>query len=187
MLCIKIPIGQEGWDEENQMFIEPECITLRLEHSLVSVSKWEMKHMKPFSDDHNKKSPEEIMDYIKCMTLDENVDDIVYNNLTEENVKEINEYIKCPMTATTFTKKGVHSKGNRNGEIVTSELIYYCMIAYNIPKEFENWHLNRLMTLIQICQIKNDPKGAKKMSKRSIMSQNAALNAARRKRTGSKG
>lgn len=186
MLSIKVPIGSEGWDEENQMFVEPETITLRLEHSLVSISKWEMKHMKPFSDNHDK-SPEEIMDYIKCMTLDEKVDDIVYDNLTEENVNEINEYIACPMTATTFSKKGALSKGNRNGEIVTSELIYYCMIAYNIPKEFENWHLNRLMTLIQICQIKNDPKSAKKMSRRSIMSQNAALNAARRKRTGSKG
>lgn len=181
MLTITVPISPEGWDEAKQEFVDPQHVTLQMEHSLISLSKWESKWRKPF---YSKKevSSEEMLDYIKCMTLTEGVDDDVYNHLTEKNVDEIKKYIENPMTATTFRKD---NKSSANGETITSELIYYWMISSNIPFECQYWHLNRLLTLIRVCGIKNNPP--KKRSKRDIMSQNAALNAARRKQLNTKG
>ena len=181
MLTITVPISPEGWDEEKQEFVEPKSQTLQLEHSLVSLSKWESKWQKPF---YSKKdmSNEETLDYIKCMTLTKNVDPDVYNHLTQENIKTILDYIGNPMTATTFGKE---TNSGNNREVITSELIYYWMIASNIPFECQKWHLNRLITLIRVCSIKNTPP--KKRSKRDIMSRNAALNAARRKQFNSNG
>ena len=181
MLTLRIPISQEGWDEEKQEFVEPRCQTLQLEHSLVSLSKWESKWQKPF---YSKKemTDEEALDYIKCMTLSKNVDPDVYKHITRENVKEVMDYIENPMTATTF---GKNDKGQVNKEVITSELIYYWMIASNIPFECQKWHLNRLITLIRVCSIKNTPP--KKRSKREIMSRNAALNAARRQQMNTSG
>ena len=181
MLQITIP-ANEQWDEEREEFVTTKEQRLKLEHSLISLSKWESKWCKPFLS-NKEKSHEEILDYIKCMTLTKNVNSEVYNNLTNENIKQVNDYITAPMTATTFSENGVRKKANN--EIFTSEVIYYAMTAYNIPFECEKWHLNRLITLIRVCGIKNEPP--KKMSKRSIMSQNAALNAARRKKFNTKG
>lgn len=180
MLRITIP-AVEQWDEAKQEFIYTKEQTLSLEHSLVSLSKWESKWCKPFLT-KQEKTFEETLDYIKCMTLTQNVDPEVYNYLTNGNIKEINEYIEAPMTATYFSDEKT-SKISR--EQVTAELIYYWMIALNIPFECQKWHLNRLLTLIKVCNIKNQPP--KKRSKKDIMSRNAALNAARRKQLNTKG
>jgi hypothetical protein len=180
MLPITIP-ANELWDERKQEFIQFKEQKLLLEHSLVSLSKWESKWNKAFLG-KQPKTVEETLDYIKCMTLTQNVNPDVYRNITNDNIEEINRYIEAPMTATVFTKN-VNSRMNR--EVVTSELIYYWMITLNIPFECQKWHLNRLLTLIRVCNVKNTPP--KKMSKRSIMSQNAALNAARRKQLNSNG
>ena len=181
MLQIIIPLTKEGWDEVNEEFVEPIYKTLCLEHSLVSLSKWESKWHKPFLS-KAKKSYEEIVDYIKCMTVTKNVDPEVYNHITSENMKQIDEYIEDPMTATTFSDD---VSGKRNREIITSEIIYYWMITLGIPFECRKWHLNRLLALIRVCNINNSPK--KKMSASSIMARNAELNAARRKALNSKG
>lgn len=183
MLEIKVPIGPEEFDDEKQEFIEPETVTLRLEHSLVSLSKWESKWKRAFLSNKKAKTTEEILDYIKCMTLTPNVDPELYNLLTAENYKQIQDYIDDAMTATCFPQdKG----GKKSNEVVTSELIYYWMIALNIPFDpCQYWHINRLLTLVQVCNIKNQPP--KKSSKRDIMSRNAALNAARRKQLNSRG
>lgn len=180
MLQITIP-ETEQWDELKQEFINTKEQILQLEHSLISLSKWESKWEKAFLT-KQEKSYEETIDYIKCMTLTKNVDPNVYNNITHENIIQINNYIAAPMTATRIHEDG---KGKGSQEQVTSELIYYWMIALNIPLECEKWHLNRLLTLIKVCNIKNQPP--KKMSKREIMSRNAALNAARRKQFNTKG
>lgn len=179
MLLIKIP-AMEMFNEKNQEFIYAKEQTLQLEHSLVSLSKWESKWNKPFYSKEQKTIAETI-DYIKCMTITQNVSPDVYNRLTNSNINEINEYIGKPMTATTFSN--VQKVNNR--EIVTSELIYYWMISLNIPMECQKWHLNRLLTLIRVCNIKNTPP--KKMNRKEIMNRNAALNAARRKQLNSKG
>ena len=181
MLTITIP-ANEQWDEQNQEFVyASKEQTLHLEHSLVSLSKWESKWCKPFIDTHDK-TYEETIDYIRCMTLDKNVDPEVYNYLTKQNMEDINAYISAPMTATWFndTRPGPPSR-----EIITSELIYYAMVAHNIPFECQKWHLNRLLTLIRVCNIKNEPP--KKMARHEIMTRNAALNAARRKKLSTKG
>lgn len=182
MLQIIIP-GGEQFDVEKQEFIYlGKDQTLQLEHSLVSLSKWESKWCVPFLSKTHKKTFEETLDYIKCMTITQNVKPEVYNRLTVQNFKEIDKYINAPMTATTFHNLG---GGKKNEEVITSELVYYWMISLNIPFECQKWHLNRLLTLIQVCNIKNQPQ--KKMSKREIMSRNAALNEARRKQMNSKG
>ena len=180
MLQIVIP-GQEFWDEQKQEFINTKEQVLQLEHSLISLSKWESKWCKVFLS-KQEKTQEETIDYIKCMTITPNVDPEVYNHLTRENIKEIEDYIAAPMTATYFS---LDNAGKSSREQVTSELIYYWMIALNIPFECQKWHLNRLLTLIKVCNIKNQPP--KKMSKREIMSRNAALNAARRQQLNTKG
>ena len=175
MLRIIIP-STEMWDEVNEKFVDSKEQVLQLEHSLVSLSKWESKWCKPFLSKENK-TFEETIDYIRCMTINQHVPDEVYNCLTGENIREINEYISAPMTATRFSND-VMGKGSR--EQITSELIYYWMIALNIPFECQKWHINRLLTLIRVCNIKNHP--SKKMSRREIMNRNTALNAARRKK-----
>jgi len=180
MLKITIP-ETELWDEANQEFITTKEQTLELEHSLVSLSKWESKWCKPFLSKEGK-TREESVDYIKCMTITPNVDDDTYNYLTNENINQINKYIEAPMTATWFNETN-NQKNSR--EQVTAELIYYWMIALSIPPEYQNWHLNRLLTLIKVCNIKNQTP--KKRSKRDILSQQAALNAARRKQLNTKG
>lgn len=179
MLEITIP-ARELFDEKTCEFTYMNEQTLRLEHSLVSLSKWESKWCKPFLS-KEEKTLEETIDYIKCMTLTQNVNDTVYQFLGNDNIRKINKYIENPMTATTFGPE--NSRPNR--EIVTSELIYYWMIALNIPFECQKWHLNRLLTLIKVCSVKNQPP--KKMSKSELMSRNAALNAARRKQLNTKG
>lgn len=174
MLQITIP-STEMWDEANERFIKTKEQTLCLEHSLVSLSKWESKWHKSFLSSKEEKTVEETIDYIMCMTLTQNVNPEVYTRLSQENFKEINDYIENPMTAT----KIYEDKGARpNRETITSELIYYWMIALNIPMECQKWHLNKLLMLIRVCNLKNKPP--KKMSKRQLMSRNASLNAARR-------
>ena len=180
MLQITIPSAML-WDETKEEFIYTKEQTLQLEHSLVSLSKWESKWCKPFFS-KREKTYEETLDYIKCMTLTQNVNPEVYNYITKSNVDQIDAYIKAPMTATYFTED---RRGRSNGEQVTAELIYYWMIALNIPMECQKWHINRLLTLVRVCNVKNAPP--KKMSKRALMSRNAALNASRRKHLNSNG
>lgn len=181
MLQITVPISPEGWDEERQEFVDPQVKTLQLEHSLVSISKWESKWHKAFLSKKDK-TEEEIFDYVKCMTLTQNVDSSIYDHLTIDNVNQIKAYIEDPMTATVIN---TNSSDKSNKETVTSELIYYWMIALNIPSEYQKWHINRLLKLIEVCNIKNSPP--KKRSKSDIMRSNAALNAARRKQLGTRG
>ena len=178
MLQITIP-GGELWDEKKEEFVPIKDVTLTLEHSLVSLSKWEAKWCKPFLNKKEEKTTEETIDYIRCMTLTQNVDPSIYTRLSSENIKEIIEYIDNSHSATCIRENKVPGSAPHSNEIVTSELIYYWMVAYNIPFECQKWHLNRLLTLIRICNIKNQPP--KKMSQRQLMSRNAALNAARRK------
>lgn len=169
------------WDESKEEFFSCSETKIELEHSLVSVSKWEAKWQKPFIS-KEPLSNSEMVDYIRFMSLSDDVDPEAFNRLTRENIRQISEYIDNPMTATTICDQ---KSGRRSNELVTSELIYYWMVALNIPFECQYWHLNRLLTLVRVCNIKNqDPK---KMSKRDIYSSNAALNAARRKRMHTKG
>lgn len=186
MLQITIPATDdiEMWDERTETFVMKPGVkaqTLQLEHSLVSLSKWESKWCKAFLS-KKEKTVEETIDYIKCMTLTQNVNPEVYNNLTQENIAQINKYIESPMTATYFSEDK-NAKGSR--EVVTAELIYYWMIALQIPFECQKWHLNRLLTLVKVCNVKNSPP--KKMSKRDIASRNAKLNAARRQHLNTRG
>ena len=185
--------AHEGWNANKNEFVHTPRVTLRLEHSLVSLSKWESKHKKPYLKEDESKTQEEILDYIKCMTVTQNVPDEVYALLTKQDMEKINDYIVDPMTATWFNENNANSgsgqKTHRKKEQITSELIYYWMISYRIPMQCEKWHLNRLLTLIRIFSIKDNEANGKtnKMSKRDILSQNRALNAARRHALGSKG
>lgn len=174
MLQITIP-AVELFDETINEFVSTKEQTLQLEHSLVSLQKWESKWCKPFLS-KREKNAEELLDYVKCMTITQNVDPNIYSFLTNENLKEINSYIEAPMTATTINED---KKAKSNREVVTAELIYYWMFSLNIPFECRKWHLNQLITLVKVCSIKNQPP--KKTSKKDLLSRNAALNAARRK------
>lgn len=179
MLKITIP-ASEVWDEKTGRFsLEKEC-TIKLEHSLISISEWEAKWCVPFFT--SEKTNDQLIDYIRCMTISKDVNPDVLLRLTSNNIKEINDYIAAPMTATTI---GSDKKGRPSKEIITSEVIYYWMITYNIPVEFEKWHINRLIMLIRVCSEFNKPK--KKRSRSDIIAENRALNAARKARLGTKG
>lgn len=180
MLKVTVP-ASEFFDTANNEFIATSRTELTLEHSLVSVAKWESKWKKPFLSSSEKTS-EEIIDYVKCMTLSKNVDPNVYYVLPPDALKKINDYIDDSMTATWFTEQ---PGGSRSREVITAEIIYYWMIALQIPFECQKWHLNRLLTLIRVCNIKQQPD--KKMSRKQTMASNRALNAARRKAHGTKG
>ena len=159
MLHITIP-ATELWDDKNQEFIQVKEQKLQLEHSLVSLSKWESKWCKPFLSS-TEKTYEETLDYVRCMTITQNVDPKIYSYLSTDNINDINNYIDAPMTATWFSEDKT-KRSNR--EVITAEMIYYWMIALNIPFECQKWHLNKLLTLIRVCNIKNTPK--KNMSKK---------------------
>lgn len=180
MLIIECP-ANTLWNEQTEEFIESPKCTLKLEHSLLSISKWESIHKKPFLSAETK-TREETISYVECMTINHDVPPTVYIALTDEIITQINSYIEDSHTATTISKRG---GGRASREIITSELIYYWMVSQGIPFECEKWNLNRLMTLIEVCAVKSTPE--KKMSKQSILAQNRALNQARRAKTGSKG
>lgn len=180
MLQLKVGTGTEGFDEEKSEFVDTDVVVLRLEHSLVSLSKWESKWEIPFLT-KREMSREEVLDYIVMMNLDEEFPEGVLDRLQDEHYEKINEYISAKMTATTI-------RDNNNApsrEIITSELIYYWMVAMSIPFECQYWHLARLLTLIQVVNAKNAP--ARKMSGADQAAENRRLNAERRARTGSKG
>ena len=183
MLQVIVP-GREFYNSKTKEFIHEKDTALNLEHSLISLSKWESQYKKPFLG-NGTKTIEETVGYIKCMTLNPTVDPEVYRRLTDDVVKQVEEYIHDPMTATWITEQ--KEAGGRS-QIVTSELIYYWMISLGIPFECQKWHLNRLLTLIRVCSAKNKQlKKPKKMSQREIAERNMAINAARRKELNSRG
>lgn len=179
MFEITIP-ESDYYDEARERFVTSKRQTLKLEHSLVSLSKWESKWKKPFLSD-KPKTWEETIDYVRCMTITQNVNPDAYYAIDESGLKKIQEYINDSMTATWFRK----DSNRPSRRIITSEVIYSQMITLGIPVDFEKWHLNRLMTLIRVCSEENAPK--KKMGKKEILQQNRALNNARRKQHHTRG
>lgn len=180
MISITIP-SAELYDEVKEEFVYTSEHTLKLEHSLVSLSKWESHYKKPFLTKETK-TREETVYYVKCMTMTQNVPEEVYAQLSDLTLKKVTDYIEDSMTATTFGK----NKSDRpNREIITAELIYYWMIAFQIPFECQRWHLNRLLTLVRVCSIKNQQP--KKGSKAELMRRQREMNAARKAKLNTKG
>jgi hypothetical protein len=179
MLSIIVP-GIEVFDNKAQEFTTQGDVVLELEHSLVSLSKWESIFEKPFLG-KVEKTAEEVLGYIKTMALNK-VPEEIFSKLSEDNLKAINEYIEAKMTATWFHEA---PGAPPSRDVITSELIYYWMITFEIPFECEQWHLNRLFTLIRVCNIKQSKP--KKMSRSEIASRNRELNAQRRTQLGTKG
>lgn len=176
--------GYEYFDEKTSRFGNVKTATIQLEHSLISLAEWEAKWKKPFLG-KEEKTMEECIDYVRCMTVTQHVDPLLYNGLTKEQIEEINKYIEDPMTATWFTET---EQKRFNRETITAEIIYYWMISLNIPFECRKWHLNRLLTLIRVCNIKNTPPKKKGHAERkNDLSRRWALNESRRKRLNSTG
>jgi len=197
MFEITIP-GEELWDARRAEFTSTKAVTLRLEYSLVSLSKWESKWHIPFFDDSMEKTPEQMQDFVRCMTVTQGVDPTVYARLTVENLNAIYRYMEDPMTATWFAGEGRPGEENQNGtakrrarrrppgtgKVLTSEVLYSRMFQAGVPIECERWHLNRLMTLIRVCQEEQAPP--RKMSRKDALRQRRELNAARMKKYGAK-
>jgi hypothetical protein len=170
----------EGFDESTSQFVDTQTVELELEHSLVSLSKWESKWEVPFLSSEDKTS-EQTLDYIRMMNLGQDFPDSLFDKFTAENYKVIDTYINAKMTATWFSNE----PNEKSSEVITAELIYYWMIALTIPFDCQNWHLNRLLTLVRVCNIKNAPK--KKTNAAEMALRNRELNAQRRRETGSTG
>lgn len=180
MLTLQVPV-EEGFDNTTGKFVQLKTFELELEHSLASLSKWEEKHEKPFLSEDDK-TPEETISYIQIMTLTNNVPHEVWLKLSKENLEAINAYINKKMTATWFNEPK-HVGPPR--EIITAELIYYWMIALQIPWEAQYWHLNKLLTLVKVCNHKSQPP--KKMGKRELAQRHRDINAQRRAQQGTSG
>lgn len=182
MLTLEVPLTLESFNDETEEFVEPDVFVLKLEHSLVSLSKWESFFEKPFLD--SEKTPEETLWYVDAMIMTENPPAGILQKLSESNLEDINTYINAKMTATTFREQ----KKSGKKEIITSELIYYWLIALSIPFECQHWHLKRLLTLIEVCNVKNAPE--KKLSKAEMIERQREmreLNAKRRAEFGTRG
>lgn len=187
MLHLVIP-DQEFWDPVKERFITVQGGELDLEHSLASISKWESKWHIPFHDDRKEKTYEQNIDYIRCMTLTKNVNPEIYKYLTEQNVKDIMDYISDSSTATWFSDSSTKKIGKK--EIITAEIIYYWMTAYNIPETYQTWHLNKLMTLLRVAAEKNNEAYASSSKKKfnpNLSAQRRSLNEARKKKYGTRG
>jgi hypothetical protein len=182
MLILKI-LGNEVFNEETQEFSTFGDFELKLEHSLLSLSKWESKFLKPFLG-KEVKTQQEILWYVEAMILNPTIPEGFWDKLSTKNMDEINDYIESPQSATTFGTMP-EAKARGRPEVITSELIYYWMVAFNIPFETETWHLNRLFSLIRICNVKNSKP--KKMSRSEIAQRNRELNAQRREQFGTSG
>jgi len=180
MLQLEIPT-REFFDEDSSSFVVYTKESLQVEHSLVSLSKWESKWCKPFLS-QTPKTHEEMVDYIRCMTIAQNVKPETLLYLPQSTFDAIDAYINAPMTATWFNDNKTTSKGR---EIITSELIYYWMVSHSIPFECQKWHLNRLLTLIRVCNIKNQPQ--KKQSQKEMLANRTALNQSRKSQYQTKG
>ena len=180
MLEIYVP-PSEMWSEKDMEFVYSKGQTLKLEHSLISISKWESHYKKPFLNGKLKK--DEVIYYTKCMTLNSGVEENTYYALTSDNIQKIQEYIDDPMTATVIHEYG--NSNSRSSQFITSELIYYWMIANNIPFECQKWHLNRLLMLIRVCSANQQSNN--KMSKKETLNSYRTLNKARREKMKSKG
>lgn len=183
MLQVTIP-STEYWDEGKQEFIYTKGATFQIEHSLVAISKWESKWHKSFLSPKNQASrtKEEFVDYVRCMTITQNVDPEVYKYLSRANIEAIYKYMQDPMSATKFTSP---SESRPSSDTKTAELIYWEMLTCGIPFECQKWHLNRLLTLIEVCSRKNG--NGKRMSKSDVMKRNSSINAARRKKHHTRG
>lgn len=181
MLTLIVP-GIDLFDEDTQEFTTKESFSLELEHSLVSLSKWESKFEKPFLDT-KEKTEEESLYYIKCMILTPEYPPNVFDRFTPDNFQEINQYIEAKMTATTFQENNRRSTPAR--EIITSELVYYWMVTFNVPMECQYWHLNRLFTLLKVFSLKNSKP--EKVSRRELLARNRELNAKRKAELGTTG
>ncbi len=181
MIRISTPSG-EYYDHRRQEFVTVVGQTVLLEHSLRSLAKWEARWKKPFLS-KKEKTRAETIDYVRCMAVTPGVDPSIFETLTSENLAQISQYINNPMTATTFSDRDQNKRPSR--EIVTAELIYYWMVALQIPFECQDWHLNRLLTLIHVCEIKNQPK--KKINQKQAASERTRLNRARKAQLGTTG
>jgi hypothetical protein len=180
MLTLTV-LGQELFDEETQEFSNEVYAVLELEHSLVSLSKWESKYEKPFLGP-GEKSTEEVLGYVEAMTLTTDFPPDVFHRLSDKNMEQVNVYLESKQTGTWFNEE---KEGKASTETITSELIYYWLVAHQIPFEVENWNLNRLFTLIKICNIKNAKP--KKMGRGEMLARNRALNEQRLKQLGTSG
>ena len=180
MLEIDIAENEMYLPGSNRFVTIPAC-TLTLEHSLISLAKWESKWNIPYFD-YSDKTMAQNLDYIRCMAIGKIKNDTTFDALSPENITTITDYINAPMTATTFQKKN-HSKNKK--EIVTAETIYARMFAHRIPMECEKWHLNRLLTLLRVCDLQNSPR--EKMTKQQTASWNAQQNAVRRAKYNTRG
>ena len=172
MLRIVIP-GGEMYDEENRKFRIVKAQAIELEHSLISISKWESKWKRPFLS-RAQRTEEEIRDYIRCMTITPGVNPDLYYCLSQDNIREIQAYIDDTMSATVFRGEN-KPKGTPRPR--TSEQIYGAMVLLNIPFECQKWHLNRLLNLIQECENLND---GGKMSRKESAKYMSQMNAMRR-------
>lgn len=172
----------ELWDENREEFVQVRGQTIHIEHSLYAIAKWESQTKKPFLSEENLHG-ELLLEYIRCMTLEEGVDRDSYKGISRYDIERVRQYMNDSMTATWFKQDPAKSK--RPGKVITAEIIYYYMVELGIPFECEHWHFNRLMTLITVCIEKQQPP--KKMAKKDVLSQYANLNAARRARLKSKG
>ena len=182
MLKLEIPESNEHYDEASETFITYPAVTLELEHSLVSLAKWESKWETPFLN-ASSKTTEQTVDYLKCMVASEDVIDESFERLTQEHYEQVSNYIDAKMTATWFTEKDAPA----SREVITAEIIYYWMISLNIPFECQSWHINRLLTLVKVCNNKNAPADAKKSSRADIIARNKALNEQRKAQLGTTG
>jgi len=172
---------EEMFDERTNKFVKQQITTLELEHSLVSLSKWESKHQMPFLSS-GQKTTDQILDYIHFMIISPGVTPEILSKLSQENLTQINDYIESKQSATTF---GMMPEQKTRGETITSELIYYWMVAFNIPFECQYWHLNRLFSLVRICNVKQSKP--KKMSRSEVAARNRELNAQRKAQLGTTG
>lgn len=187
MITVRIPKGKSYDSRHNVFYTVDKDITIQLEHSLISLQKWESRWHKPFLST-NEKSIEQTIDYVRCMCVTSNVPDDVFYCIPEAEMNRISAYIDDPMTATTIRERpGAANGPTKKKENVTAEIIYYWMISYNIPSEYRKWNLNQLLTLIRVLNIKNEPKNNKKRSRTAILNDFKVINEENKKKFDTKG
>lgn len=171
----------EYYDEQLNRFYTLPPKVVNFEYSLAAVAEWEAIWKIPLLNTELGVDSDMFLSLAMCMSDDR---ELLEYYLDDTEKAELHKYLSDSQTATTINSS---QNGNTTGrgKVYTAEEIYALMFMNGIPIEWESRNLNRLLVILRIISIYQNPP--KKMSQQDVMKQNARLNRERKNKYKTKG